>query len=73
VLLADRGVSGEAIAEAYDAFEKGKITSPMAQAALSSQTIQESMRLILMVRAFQVGAWGAGPSSMQNPRSSQIR
>lgn len=50
----DRGVSGEAIAEAYDAFEKGKITSPMTQASLSTQTIQESMRLMLMVRAYQV-------------------
>lgn len=50
----ERGVSGEAIAEAYDAFEKGKIASPMAQASLSTQTIQESMRLLLLVRAYQV-------------------
>eukprot|EP00197_Chlamydomonas_leiostraca_P002032 CAMPEP_0202857420 /NCGR_PEP_ID=MMETSP1391-20130828/366_1 /ASSEMBLY_ACC=CAM_ASM_000867 /TAXON_ID=1034604 /ORGANISM="Chlamydomonas leiostraca, Strain SAG 11-49" /LENGTH=1038 /DNA_ID=CAMNT_0049536215 /DNA_START=20 /DNA_END=3136 /DNA_ORIENTATION=- len=50
----DRGVSGEAIAEAYDAFEKGKTASPMTHASLSTQTIQESMRLILMVRAYQV-------------------
>jgi 2-oxoglutarate dehydrogenase E1 component len=54
LLAADRGVSGEAIAEAFDSFEKGKITSPMMQASLSTQTIQESMRLILMVRAYQV-------------------
>ncbi len=45
---------GEAIAEAYDAFAKGKIASPMTHAAISSQTIQESMRLILMVRSYQV-------------------
>lgn len=45
---------GEAIAEAYDAFEKGATASPMTQAAISNQTIQESMRLILMVRSFQV-------------------
>lgn len=45
---------GEAIAEAYDAFEKGKTTSPMTHAALSTQTIQESMKLILLVRAYQV-------------------
>jgi len=50
----NRGVSGEAIAEAFDAFEKGQITSPMMHASLSTQTIQESMRLILLVRSFQV-------------------
>jgi 2-oxoglutarate dehydrogenase E1 component len=51
---ADRGVSGEAIAESYDAFEKGQVASPMAHATLASQTIQESMRLMLLVRAHQV-------------------
>lgn len=60
---------GEAIAEAYDAFEKGKTLSPLATAAVSNQTIQESMRLVLLVRAFQVreqqqqgvaaAAWGS--------------
>eukprot|EP00879_Flechtneria_rotunda_P007432 GHRR01007796.1.p1 GENE.GHRR01007796.1~~GHRR01007796.1.p1 ORF type:complete len:742 (+),score=239.80 GHRR01007796.1:134-2359(+) len=50
----ERGVPGEAIAEAYDAFEKGKVVSPLATAAVSNQTIQESMRLVLLVRAFQV-------------------
>lgn len=50
----DRGVSGEAIAEAYDAFEKGKVTSPLSAATLSSQTIQESMKLLLLVRSYQV-------------------
>lgn len=50
----ESGVSGEAIAEAYDAFEKGHIHSPLAAAAVSNQTIHESMRLLLLVRAFQV-------------------
>jgi len=30
------------------------VTSPLTAAAISNQTIQESMRLLLMVRAFQV-------------------
>jgi 2-oxoglutarate dehydrogenase E1 component len=47
-------VRGEAIAEAYDAFEKGTTQTPMTHAAISNQTIQESMRLILLVRSFQV-------------------
>jgi len=50
----DRGVSGEAIAEAYDAFEKGKTGSPMQLASLSTQTIQESMKLLMLVRSYQV-------------------
>lgn len=50
------GVSGEAIAEAFDAFEKGggAGASPLAVAAASRQTIQESMRLVMLVRAYQV-------------------
>lgn len=60
---ADRGVRGEAIAEAYDAFEKGTTQSPMTQAAISNQTIQESMRLILLVRAYQVQQWPGVPST----------
>jgi hypothetical protein len=48
-------VPGEAIAEAYDAFEKGQsIHSPLAAAAVSNQTIQESMKLVMLVRAYQV-------------------
>ena len=44
------------MAEAFDAFEKGQVgMSPFTAAAISNQTIQESMRLILMVRAYQVG------------------
>lgn len=50
----EHGVPGEAIAEAYDAFEKGTVVSPLAAAAVSNQTIQESMKLVLLVRAFQV-------------------
>lgn len=50
----DHGVPGEAIAEAFDAFEKGQNVSPLAAAAVSNQTIQESMKLVLLVRAFQV-------------------
>jgi len=54
------GVSAEAVAEAYDAFERGEVTSPLTAAAISNQTIQESMRLLLMVRAFQVMGHYAG-------------
>lgn len=45
------------MAEAFDAFERGKtgIMSPFTAAAVSNQTIQESMRLILLVRSYQVG------------------
>ncbi|MEW5306228.1 MAG: hypothetical protein WDW36_008709 [Sanguina aurantia] len=50
----DNGVSGEQIAEAFDAYEKGSVVSPMTAAAISNQSIQESMRLILLVRAYQV-------------------
>jgi 2-oxoglutarate dehydrogenase E1 component len=55
VCPAEHGVPGEAIAEAYDAFEKGQsIHSPLAAAAVSNQTIQESMKLVMLVRAYQV-------------------
>ena len=54
LLLTAHGVPGETIAEAYDAFEKGQTMSPLATAAVSKQSIQESMRLVLLVRAFQV-------------------
>lgn len=52
--LADIGVPAVAVAEAFDAFERGEVASPLAAAAVSNQTIQESMRLLLMVRAYQV-------------------
>jgi 2-oxoglutarate dehydrogenase E1 component len=48
------GVPAESVAEAFDAFERGEVTSPLTHAAISNQTIQESMRLLLMVRAYQV-------------------
>jgi len=52
---AENGVPGEAIAEAYHNFEQGATSmAPMTAAAISNQTIQESMRLLLLVRAYQV-------------------
>ena len=45
---------GEAIAEAFDAFERGEVVAPLSAAAVSNQSIQESMRLMLLVRAYQV-------------------
>lgn len=54
------GVPAEAVAEAYDKWEKGEVSSPLTAAAISNQTIQESMRLLLMVRAFQVMGHYAG-------------
>lgn len=62
----------EAVAEAYHAFEQGSGVAPLTAAAISNQTIQESMRLLLLVRAYQVrrykavenqGAQGLGGSS----------
>ena len=45
----------EAVAEAFHAFETGQSTvQPLQAAAVSNQSIQESMRLLLMVRAYQV-------------------
>lgn len=54
VVCADMGVPAVAVAEAYDAFERGENASPLSAAAISNQTIEESMRLLLMVRAYQV-------------------
>jgi 2-oxoglutarate dehydrogenase E1 component len=53
-LIADAGVPAVAVAEAFDAFERGEVAHPLSAAAVSQQTIQESMRLLMMVRAFQV-------------------
>jgi 2-oxoglutarate dehydrogenase E1 component len=50
----ERGVNPEAVAEAYHAFEQGSGVAPLTAAAISNQTIQESMRLLLLVRAYQV-------------------
>ena len=52
---AETGVAPEAVAEAYHAFEQGSQVAPLTAAAVSNQTIQESMRLLLLVRAYQVG------------------
>ena len=43
-----------AVAEAYHAYEQGSQVSPLSAAAVSNQTIQESQRLLLLVRAYQV-------------------
>ena len=59
-LAAERGVAPEAVAEAFHAFETGSSSvQPLTAAAVSNQSIQESMRLLLMVRAYQVwlGVW----------------
>ena len=63
---AENGVPGEAIAEAYHNFEQGATSMPpMTAAAISNQTIQESMRLLLLVRAYQVTSV---PSERQRSR-----
>ena len=43
------------MAEAYHAYEQGSQVSPLSAAAVSNQSIQESQRLLLLVRAYQVG------------------
>lgn len=51
----DAGVPPEAVAEAYDAFERGEGGGhPLAVAAISNQSTQESMKLMLLVRSYQV-------------------
>ena len=52
--LAESGVAPEAVAEAYHNFEQGGTVAPLKAAAISNQSIQESMRLLLLVRAYQV-------------------
>ncbi len=52
---AESGVAPEAVAEAYHKFEQGGKVEPLKAAAMSNQGIQESMRLLLLVRAYQVG------------------
>ncbi len=54
------GVDPEKVAEAYHAFELGQTSSPLTQAAISTQTIQESMKLMLLVRSYQVGTGFSG-------------
>uniref|UniRef100_A0A7S0YTI5 2-oxoglutarate dehydrogenase, mitochondrial n=1 Tax=Polytomella parva TaxID=51329 RepID=A0A7S0YTI5_9CHLO len=50
----DRGISSEAISEAYSAFQQGVAPALQGAANVSNQTIQESMRLIMLIRAYQV-------------------
>jgi 2-oxoglutarate dehydrogenase E1 component len=51
----EQGTPPEAIAEAYHAYEAGEsAVAPLTAAALSAQTIHESMKLLLLVRAHQV-------------------
>ena len=54
-LIAESGVAPEAVAEAFHNFEQGgSKVAPLSAAAVSNQSIQESMRLLLLVRAYQV-------------------
>ena len=53
-VIAEQGVAPEAVAEAYHAYEQGSQVSPLSAAAVSNQSIQESQRLLLLVRAYQV-------------------
>lgn len=53
--MTEQGVAPEAVAEAFHAFEQGgSKVAPLSAAAVSNQSIQESMRLLLLVRAYQV-------------------
>jgi len=53
--MQDGGVHPEAVAEAFHAWEMGTTTvNPLSLAATSNQTIQESMKLLTLVRAYQV-------------------
>jgi 2-oxoglutarate dehydrogenase E1 component len=48
-------VHPEAVAEAFHAWEMGTTNvNPLSLAATSNQTIQESMKLLTLVRAYQV-------------------
>ena len=54
---AEQGVAPEAVAEAYHAYEQGSQVSPLSAAAVSNQSIQESQRLLLLVRAYQASSY----------------
>ena len=60
--VTEHGVAPEAVAEAYHAFEQGSQVSPLSAAAVSNQTIQESQRLLLLVRAYQVRCYFVVPA-----------
>ena len=53
-MSAESGVAPEAVAEAFHNYEQGGKVAPLKAAAVSNQGIQESMRLLLLVRAYQV-------------------
>lgn len=72
----ERGVDPEKVAEAYHAFEQGETMEPLTAAAVSNQTIQESMRLLLLLRAYQVGHMSlmrlSAPRDNATPRKCHI-
>lgn len=50
----EQGVKPEAVAEAYHAFERGETLEPLRSASLTAQTVPESLKLMTLIRAFQV-------------------
>ena len=50
----EQGVKPEAVAEAYHAFERGETMEPLRSASLTAQTVPESLKLMTLIRAFQV-------------------
>ena len=66
----EQGVAPEAVAEAFHAFEQGSKVAPLTAANISNQSIQESMRLLLMVRAYQVSACCALMISINDGRTA---
>lgn len=58
MMAADRGIQPDQISESFHSFQSGQgspaFLSPLAAASVSNQTIQESMRLLLLIRAYQV-------------------
>ena len=51
----EQGVKPEAVAEAYHAFERGETLEPLRSASLTAQTVPESLKLMTLIRAYQVG------------------
>lgn len=69
-LSAEQGVAPEAVAEAYHAYEQGSQVAPLSAAAVSNQTIQESQRLLLLVRAYQASPHNHMHATMYHPCTS---
>jgi len=66
-------VAPEAVAEAYHSFEQGgSQISPLSAAAVSNQTIQESQRLLLLVRAYQARPRSCTPQSRKHARAGAL-